>query len=59
MANEARQATRELLDMAEQGVIAWESLARDCLNYMSEHDVADMAYCNGYMEIEQTEECEE
>jgi hypothetical protein len=45
--------------MAEQGVIDWESLARDCMNYMSEHDVADMAYSNGYMETEQQEECEE
>jgi len=58
MANEARPATCELLDMAEQGVIDWESLARDCLSYMSEHDVADMAHSNGYMETEQ-EECEE
>jgi hypothetical protein len=58
MANEARRVTRRLIEIADEGLIDWESLARDCMNYMSEHDVADMAYCNGYMETEQ-EECEE
>ncbi len=58
MANEARSATGRVIDMADQGVLAWEQIARDCMNYMSEHDVADMAHCNGYFEHEE-EECEE
>lgn len=39
----ARPATTHLLDLAEQGVIDWETLARDCLGWMSEHAVAEMA----------------
>ena len=38
----ARPVTSELIDLAEQGVIDWETLARDCLGWMSEHDVADL-----------------
>ena len=50
MANESRQATREVIELAEQGVLLWEQIARDCLNYMSESEVADMAHSNGYLE---------
>jgi len=44
-----------LLDLAEQGVIDWESLARDALGWMSEADVAEFARRNDYI----TEECED
>jgi hypothetical protein len=50
MANEARQATRQVLEMAESGMVDWESVARDCMNYMSEDEVADMARTNEYFE---------
>ena len=56
MANESRQATREVLELAEQGVIDWESVARDCMNYMSEDEVSDMARINGYLEFEEDED---
>lgn len=56
MANESRQATRRVIELAEDGVIDWESLARDCMNYMSEDDVADMAEGNGYFEGFQEDE---
>ena len=56
MANEARQATRKVIDMAEQGVLLWEQVARDCMNYMSEDQVADMADSNGYFEFEEQED---
>ena len=56
MANEARQATRQVIELAESGVLAWEQVARDCMNYMSEGDVADMAEGNGYFEFEEEEE---
>lgn len=56
MANESRQATRRVLELAEDGVIDWESLARDCMNYMSEDEVADMARINGYLEFEEDED---
>jgi hypothetical protein len=41
--------TSELIDLAEQGVIDWETLARDCLGWMSEHDVAQMAQSLDYV----------
>jgi hypothetical protein len=46
----SRPVTSELLDLAEQGVISWESLARDCLNWLSEAEVAEFAHTNGYTE---------
>jgi hypothetical protein len=46
----ARQVTNSLIDLAEQGVISWESIATACLQYMSEADVADMAHSEGFIE---------
>ena len=50
MANETRQATARVIELAEQGVLVWEQIARDCMNYMSEYDVKDMAEGNGYFD---------
>ena len=50
MANESRRATRRVLELAEEGVLLWEQIARDCMNYMSEADVKDMAEGNGYFD---------
>lgn len=38
-----RKYTNELIDMMESGLIDPEHLARECLQYMSESDVEDMA----------------
>ena len=38
-----RDYTCKLLELAEEGSIDWESIARECLNRMSEDDVKDMA----------------
>jgi rubrerythrin len=38
-----RKATNRLLDEARDGSLSWEAIARACLNYMSEADVAGMA----------------
>lgn len=56
MANEARQATRRVIDMADEGVLVWEQIARDCMNYMSEAEVRDMADSNGYFEHDEDED---
>lgn len=45
----SRKVTCELLDMAEQGVIDWETLARDALGWMSEYEVAEFARRNDYI----------
>lgn len=54
---ESRPVTSELLDMAEQGMIDWETLARDALGWMSEAEVAEFAKRNDY--ITATEEDDE
>ena len=38
----SRVATNHLIDLAIEGVLDWESIARECLAYMSEDEVRDM-----------------
>jgi hypothetical protein len=52
---QSRPVTSELLDLAEQGVINWETLARDALGWMSEAEVAEFARRNDYI-VDQEEE---
>jgi hypothetical protein len=47
---QSRPVTSELLDLAEQGVIDWETLARDALGWMSESEVAEFARRNDYIQ---------
>ena len=46
---QSRSVTSELLDMAEQGMLDWETLARDALGWMSEAEVAEFAKRNDYI----------
>ena len=41
--NMTRVITGKLIDMADEGIVSWETVAMACLNYLSEYDVADMA----------------
>lgn len=52
----SRPVTSELLDLAEQGVLTWEQLARDALGWMSEHDVQKFAQANDYLQEQEHEE---
>lgn len=52
----SRPVTSELLDMAEQGLLDWEQLARDALGYMSEADVAQFARANDLLEDSEEDE---
>jgi hypothetical protein len=45
----SRKDTCKLLEMAEQGLIDWEKLARDALGWMSEADVGEFARSNDYI----------
>lgn len=54
----AREATCELIEMAENGAISWETIARECLQYMSEDEVRDMAESNDWINSEDDEEDE-
>jgi hypothetical protein len=46
---QSRPVTSELLDYAEEGLIDWESLARDLLGWMSEDEVKQFAQRNDYL----------
>ena len=39
-----RSKTLKVIELAENGVLSWETVARECLQNMSEDDVADMAF---------------
>jgi len=54
--SQSRKTTNQLLEWAEQGAVDWETLARDCLRYMSEQDVADMARVGGYFDSDNDEQ---
>ena len=45
-----RKATNKVIEMAENNVLSWETIARAALNYMSEDEVADMAQYNEFIE---------
>lgn len=38
-----RAATNKIIEMCEEGVLSWETVAREALQEMSEDDVIDMA----------------
>jgi hypothetical protein len=44
-----RKATVMLLEMAEQESSFWETIARECLNQMSEDEVRCMALDNDWL----------
>jgi len=43
---ETRKATNKVLELAEEGMISWSSLAMMALKWMSEDEVADMCKAN-------------
>ena len=51
-----RDYTTKLLDDCEMGTISWESVARECLSYMSEDDVKDMAISAGFLDEDENED---
>lgn len=57
--NNVRQATNKLIELCEEGILSWESVALAALRYMSEDDVADMAHCNELIAEEEEENEEE
>ena len=50
--NDMRKYTNELINMMESGLIDPEQLARECLQYMSESDVEDMARTTYEVELD-------
>ena len=54
-----RQVTGKLIDMADDGIISWESVALACLRYFCESDIADMARCEFDIGIDDDDEQDE
>jgi hypothetical protein len=52
---QSRPVTSELLDLAEQGMLTWEQLARDALGWMSEAEVQQFAQANDYLQEQEDE----
>ena len=48
--------TNKIVELAEEGVLSWEEIARECLQEMSEDDVADMARTCEWIDDEDEEE---
>ena len=43
-------ASAKLIDLAESGVLDWETIAREALQVMSEDDIEDMANGAGWLD---------
>ena len=41
-----RKTTNRLIQLAEEGMISWQTIAEMALNYMSEDEVSDMCNVN-------------
>ena len=48
----SREITNKLLELLEEGALSWQTVARECLSYMSEDDVADMDNVASFIEDE-------
>ena len=48
--NMVRKTTNKVLEMANEGMISWQSLAEMALSWMSEDEVADMARASDILE---------
>ena len=48
----------KLIDLAESGVLDWETIAREALQVMSEDDVEDMANGAGWLDDLEEEDVE-
>ena len=45
----AREATNQLLEMVEEGILDKDTVIMACVKYMSEDDVADMMHHNEFI----------
>jgi hypothetical protein len=50
MSQSPREVTNKLIELMDDDIIRAYELARACLSYMSEADVTDMAYKEGFVD---------
>lgn len=55
----SREYTNKVIDLAEQGCIDWETLARNALGWMSDAEVKEFAESNDYLDAEDNNERDE
>ena len=48
--------TNKVIEMCQEGILEWETLARECLSFMSEDDVEDMATSSGLVDSQEEDE---
>lgn len=46
----SREYTNKVIDLAEQGCIDWETLARNALGWVSDAEVKEFAESNDYLD---------
>ena len=51
--------SEKLIDLAESGVLDWETIAREALQVMSEDDIEDMANGAGWLDDIEEEDFED
>ena len=51
--------SEKLIDLAESGILDWETIAREALQAMSEDDVEDMANGAGWLDDIEEEDFED
>ena len=51
--------SEKLIDLAESGILDWETIAREALQAMSEDDVEDMANGAGWLDDLEEEDFED
>lgn len=56
--SDVRKVTTQLIDLVDDGVLSWETIAMACLSYMSEDHVADMASDNYLIDDENDDDSE-
>ena len=54
-----RQNTNKVLELMEEGVLSWETWARETLAYLSERQVTEIAETLELLEEEEEEDYEE
>jgi hypothetical protein len=54
-----RKITVQLMELADQDILDWQTIAEACLQYMSESEIADMATINGLLPEKDDDEEEE
>ena len=51
--------SEKLIDLAESGILDWETIAREALQVMSEDDIEDMANGAGWLDDIEEEDVED